>query len=278
MTKYGVKEHKKRGQSFLKNQFVASEIARIASVGPEDRVLEIGGGLGILTEWLAAAAGLVHVIEIEPGLVNALRDRFASRENVVIVEGDALTADLPAVTKVVSNLPYSISSEITFRLLRELDFEQAVLMYQKEFADRLVATPGSQAYSRLSVNFQYLGNAEELMDVSASMFYPEPAVDSQVVRIKHRTSGPFAQDAHVFEWMIRGVYSYPNKHLRRAMQIWFKNLGVEKNLADDVIRACGIEGLGTMRPRGMGLDVLVVLADILGTFVEDQKLLGPEED
>lgn len=277
LEKYRVRLHKRRGQNFLKSEFVASEIVRLAAVDSGDIVLEIGGGLGILTEQLAQASGSVHVIEIEHGLAEALRDRFSDRENVFVVEDDALTADLPDANKVVANLPYSISSEITFRLLRDLDFEQAVLMYQKEFASRLVAAPDSQAYSRLSVNFQYLATAEELMDVSSSMFYPEPAVDSSVVRITRRTTGPFAQDPRIFEWMVRGVYSYPNKHLRRAMRIWFKNMGLEKNLADEVIAACRVHGLDTMRPRSLGLDVLVTIADVLKAFIEERRIPGPEE-
>lgn len=278
LKKYGVRYDRKRGQSFLKSHFVASEIVRSAEVTAEDSVLEIGGGLGILTEWLVEKAAHVYVVEIEHGLVKALRDRFGGHENVTIIEGDALVVDLPGVDKVVSNLPYSISSEITFRLLREVGFQCALLMYQKEFAERLVAEPGSQAYSRLSVNFQYLAHAEEVMDVSASMFYPEPAVNSKVVRITHRETGPFAEDDSVFEWMVRGIYSYPNKQLRRAMRIWFKNLGADKVLADDVIKTCGIEGLDTSRPRGLGLDTLVPLSDVLKGFIEEGRLPGPEDN
>jgi 16S rRNA (adenine1518-N6/adenine1519-N6)-dimethyltransferase len=276
LRKYGVKYDKRRGQSFLKSNYVAREIVRLAEIDSDDRVLEIGGGLGILTEWLAEKAKSVCVVEIEQGLVEALQDRFIESKNVTVIEGDALVVDLPAVDKVVSNLPYSISSEITFRILREVDFQSALLMYQKEFAERLVAKPGSQAYSRLSVNFQYRAQAEEVMDVDSSMFYPEPSVDSKVVRITHRKSGPFAMDDFVFEWMIRGIYSYPNKQLRRAMRIWFKNLGVSRNLADDVIKDCGIDGLETMRLRRLDLETLVILADVLKDFVEDERLPGPE--
>ena len=278
LKKYGVRQSKKRGQSFLKSMAVASEIVRLAELSSADHVLEIGGGLGVLTEMLAEKAGFVYVVEIEPGLAKALGDRFAANRNVNVIEGDALTIGLPEVGKIVSNLPYSISSGITFRLLREVDFEYAILMYQKEFAERLTALPGSSAYSRLSVNFQYLAKAEHIMDVSSDMFYPEPAVDSKVVRVTHRTTGPFAKDSTVFNWMVRGVYSYPNKHLRRALHIWFKTIDVDTEIADAIIDASGVDGLGTKRPRGLGLDALVPLADVLTEMMEDGRIPRPEDD
>ena len=143
LRKYGVRPSKKRGQSFLKSRVIARNIVAAADVTRNDTVLEIGGGLGILTEEIAQRAGHVHVIELEAGLARALHDLLGEHENVTIIEGDALAIALPETTKVVSNLPYSISSEITFRLLREHSFNQAVLMYQKEFAQRLRAEPGT---------------------------------------------------------------------------------------------------------------------------------------
>ncbi|MFW9892690.1 MAG: 16S rRNA (adenine(1518)-N(6)/adenine(1519)-N(6))-dimethyltransferase RsmA, partial [Candidatus Thorarchaeota archaeon] len=225
LNRYKVKPRKKYGQSFLKSHAIAREIVQLAKVSSKDSVLEIGGGLGMLTRWIAAEAGKVHVIEIEPGLIKALNDVSRGFGNLEIIEGDALTVSLPDANKVVANLPYSISSEITFRLLRELNFESMVLMYQKEFASRLVAKPGSSEYSRLTVNVQYHAKAELMMDVSADMFYPVPAVDSTVVRITPRTEGPHAKDESIFHWMIGGIYLYPNKNVRKAFRIWFKNIG-----------------------------------------------------
>lgn len=192
-----------------------------------------------------------------------------------IIEGDALKVTLPKVTKVVSNLPYSISSEITFRLLRELEFEQAILMYQKEYAQRLLATPGTSEYSRLSINIGYQAEVEHLMDVPANMFYPEPAVDSVVVRLKHSTKKPRAKDDTVFFWMVTGIFSYPNKQLRKALRIWFRNLNVDRDLVDVVLDNCQGYIESNERLRTIAIEKLIVLADALLLLIEEEKLPDP---
>ncbi|MBN2230923.1 MAG: ribosomal RNA small subunit methyltransferase A [Candidatus Thorarchaeota archaeon] len=272
LRKYGVQPKKKRGQSFLKDQNIAQEIVRAAEITTDDTVLEIGGGLGVLTKWLAEEAGHVYVIEIEACLVDALTDLFRETKNVTIIKGDALTIGLPQVTKVVSNLPYSISSEITFRLLRDVNFDWAILMYQKEFANRLGARPGSEDYSRLTINFQYLAEAEPIMEIPSRMFYPQPVVDSIVVRIRRRPHDPQARDIEIFQWMINGIYSYPKKSLRNALRIWFKTLGVERNLAEEVIEQSEAGLTGDEHLRGISIESLVVLADTIFEFVRDGKL------
>ena len=145
LNRYNVKPKKKRGQSFLNSHNVARDIVDLAELSENDEVLEIGGGFGILTQRIAEKARQVHVIEIDPRLVKALRETLKDFTNVNIVEGDALTVDLPRVNKIIANLPYSISSEITFRILREIEFDYAILMFQREFASRLVGWPGTTA-------------------------------------------------------------------------------------------------------------------------------------
>lgn len=277
LKRYKVKPSKKFGQSFLNSHSVAREIVRLAEVSTQDRVLEIGGGLGMLTRWIAAEAGEVHVVEVEPGLVSALHDAAKGFNNVHIIEGDALTVDLPAANKVVANLPYSISSEITFRLLRELKFDVAVLMYQKEFASRLVAEPGTTEYSRLSVNVQYHAEVELLMDVAADLFYPVPAVDSTVVKITLRREGLFAKDESVFHMMIRGIYPYPNKNIRRALQIWFRNLGQEKQLVQEVLKRAEAHLTGNEKLRSLNRDKLIHVADVLSEMTSEGLIDGIRE-
>ena len=196
-------------------------------------------------------------------------------DNISIIEGDALKVPLPVVTKIVSNLPYSIASEITFRMLREINFEQAILMYQKEYAQRLHATPGTSKYSRLTVNIRYQAEVEHLMEVPADMFYPIPAVDSVVVRLKHNTLGPRAKSDDVFFWMVRGIFSYPNKHLRKALRIWFRNLNVDKNLAEVALDNCEGYPKSDDRLRTIDIEKLVTLADVLLDLVEDGKIPDP---
>ena len=275
LKRYKVKPTKKHGQSFLKSQSIARSIVSAAEISKDDTVLEIGGGLGILTKQLVQEAKYVHVVEIDSGLVKALRHEFIDCNNVSIIEGDALKISLPDVTKIVSNLPYSISSEITFKMLREIKFEQAVLMYQKEFAQRLQATPGTSEYSRLSVNIGYQAEVEHLMDVPANMFYPIPAVDSVVIRLKHYTHGPRAKNDDVFFWMVNGIFPYPNKHLRKALRIWFRNMKVDRNLTETVLEYCKECPKGDERLRTIAIEKLVNLADSLLHLIEAGELPDP---
>jgi len=152
LRKYGITPRKKLGQSFLINSSIAREIVKAASLKRNDDVLEIGGGLGVLTRWLVETARNVFVVEKDHGLADALRDLFAENKNLEVIEGDALEVQLPKVNKVVANLPYSISSPVTFRLLDCVGFKQAVLMYQKEFAQRLLSKPGTIAHRRCRAN------------------------------------------------------------------------------------------------------------------------------
>jgi len=275
LRRYGVRPRKKSGQTFLTDPIVAKQIVDAAELSSQDVVLEIGGGLGILTMWLTRSAGHVYVVEIDPRLVRALRDRFENHSNVQVIQGDALSIQLPAANKVVSNLPYSVSSEITFRLIRELEFEIAVLMYQREFADRLLAEPGTRDYSRLTVDVRYAVDVEEVLQVPADRFYPVPAVDSTVVRLKHRTVGPFPQDEDVFYWTVRGVFSYPNKQVRRALRIWFKSFGRNESEADVLLKRCADVITGTERVRQLPVAVFVRLADEVLGMIETGLVPDP---
>ena len=275
LKRYNVKPKKKRGQSFLRSHSVARDIVDLAELTEQDEVLEIGGGFGVLTQRIAEKAQQVHVIEIDPRLVKALGDALKDLTNVNIIEGDALTVDLPRVNKIIANLPYSISSDITFRILKEIMFDNAILMYQKEFASRLVADSGTTEYSRLTINVQYYAEVEEILEVPADMFYPIPAVDSTVVRMTPRRKGSFARDVAVFHWMIGGIYPYPNKNLRNALQIWFRNLKIDKSLSDEVLTR--MEGIltGKERLRSIDLDKLVRLSDVLLVLIEEGTIAGP---
>ncbi|MGY5853503.1 MAG: 16S rRNA (adenine(1518)-N(6)/adenine(1519)-N(6))-dimethyltransferase RsmA [Candidatus Thorarchaeota archaeon] len=274
LRRYSVKPQKKLGQSFLTNHTIARKIVEQAELGPEDVVLEIGGGLGVLSSKLAKRAGKVYVIEIDPGLVQALKDALHDVDNVTIIEGDALGVALPDINKIVSNLPYRISSEVTFRLLTEVRFDLAILMYQKEFAQRLVAKPCAKEYSRLTIDIRYHADITELFDVSSKMFYPEPAVNSTVVRMVHRTTGTFANDVDVFLWMVRGLYSYPNKQIRKALGIWFRNLGREKNLADNLLGRLGSIA-GDERLRCLSQETLVEMANKVLEMITEGLLDDP---
>lgn len=276
LKKYSVKPSKKMGQSFLKSSVIARKIVDQAELTSEDTVLEIGGGLGILTNILTKHADHVYVIEIEPGLVRALHERFAMNDTITIIDGDALQVELPQANKIVSNLPYSISSEVTFRLLKEMAFDRAILMFQKEFAERLVATPCTKQYSRLTIDITYQANITPLFDVTADQFFPVPAVDSTVVQLTHRRDKTRAIDDQVFFWMITGLYSYPNKQLRKALKIWFRRIGEEKTKTDNLLERARDIVNGTERLRCLDMMTLVNLSNIVYEMIEEKLLNKPK--
>ena len=150
-------------------------------IEPEDVVLEVGPGLGILTERVLALASRVVCVELDPGVASFIQQRFEGKVN--LIQGDALRVGLPVFAKFISNIPYNISSPLIFRILEE-DFRRAVIMVQKEFADRMVAEPGSDDYSRLTVSTYYRARCEILEQVPRSKFWPQPEVDSTVVLLE----------------------------------------------------------------------------------------------
>ncbi len=276
LRKYSIQPQKKSGQSFLINAQVAKNIVQSGKLSSDDTVLEIGGGFGALTKWLAREAGKVIVVEIDPGLVQALLDMFGDNDRIEVIQGNILTHGLPSFNKIIANLPYSVASNITFRLLKEFSFEYAILMYQKEFANRLLAEPGSSDYSRLTIDFNYLSSAEWLFDVPATDFYPEPAVDSSVLRVCHREGGPKAKDSDVFFWLIHGIYSYPNKKLRKAMKFWLKRIKLLKHYNQIVSYIS--EDILDERLRNLPIETLVCIADSLTSAIEDDIISHPRRE
>ncbi len=177
--------HKKEGQHILKDKALLKRIVSYAELSQNDTVLEIGCGTGNLTEFILKRAGKVYGIEKDRRFVRLLENRFDNEilsGRFLLIEGDALKIEWPDFDKFVSNIPYNISTEITFRLLKS-DFKMGVVMYQREFAERLTAKPGTKEYGRLSVVMSLLCKAEIVEYVRAKAFYPKPKVDSAVVKI-----------------------------------------------------------------------------------------------
>ena len=203
-------------QHFLVDAGYLDRIVAAAELGPEDVVLEIGAGIGNLTERLAKKAKKVIAVELDPVLVRVLHDRFDKIENIEIIAGDALKIKLPEFDKVVSNLPYSISSEITFKLLRH-KFKLGVLMYQYEFAARMVSSPNCKDYSRLTVDTCYFAEASILMKVPKNAFQPAPEVDSAVIKLVPRPAPFEVKDQAFFMDFVAAVFSQRRKKLRNAI-------------------------------------------------------------
>ncbi len=223
LNKYGIRLSKGKGQSHLVDREVLERIVEYADVSERDEVLEIGPGIGNLTRFLLERAGKLNVVEKDNRLIEVLRDRFGESENLKIIRGDVLEVKLPDFEKVVANLPYSISSPVTFRII-ERDFDLAVLMYQKEFAERMVASPGSSQYSRLSVGVSYHGEAEILEEVPPDKFLPPPQVNSAIVRFEPRSPSFKVDDEDLFFKVIRGTFGHRRKKLRNGLVYSFEEI------------------------------------------------------
>lgn len=215
LARYGVKGGS-HDQHFLIDEDVLDLIAEAANLSENDQVLEIGGGIGNLTERLLEKTGKVIVIEYDPYLVEVLNDRFGSKENFEIIHGDAVKVDLPPFNKVVANLPYSISSPITFRLLKH-GFDLAVLMYQYEFAKRMISPSGSKEYGRLSVGIQHYADADIIVKIPPSAFSPQPEVWSAVIRLEPHESPYPVKDEEFFLKLVEAAFSQRRKKLKNAI-------------------------------------------------------------
>lgn len=176
----------KLGQHFLRDIRYAERAIEWAGLRPTDTVLEVGPGKGVLTRLLAPRVAKLVAVELDPALADGIE--AAGLPNVELIRGDAVQVELPPFDACVANLPYQISSPFLFRLLVR-DFRVAVLMVQKEFADRLVAKVGSSDYGRLTVNTRRRAEVEMLTRVPPGAFDPPPKVDSAIVRIAPRAPG-----------------------------------------------------------------------------------------
>ncbi len=216
------------GQHFLTDPNVANMIVRRGCFGPEDRVLEIGAGLGALTIPLARRVGHVLAVEPDKQIVALLRTELlaAGVENVSIIEEDILKCDIQALAeqpprslKVAGNLPYHISSQALVHLINSRAWiNGAVLMFQKELAERLLAQPGTKAYGRLSVMVQYCGQIHPLAQVAAPAFFPRPKVDSKVVSISFYDPLPFRAPNEPFLFrLVKAAFGKRRKTLKNAL-------------------------------------------------------------
>lgn len=210
---------------------ILRRIVDYANLSPSDDVLEIGSGIGNLTMFLLDKAGRVTSVEIDERLTRILRKRFGKRNNLEIVQGDILEIELPEFNKVVANLPYSISSPVTFKLLEE-KFELGILMYQKEFADRMIAEPGSPNYSRLSVNISYRCNVEILEEIPPRAFIPRPEVRSAVVKVEPREPPFQVKDEEIFLRTVRASFRHRRKKIRNSIFYSFDEIFPNTDFSD----------------------------------------------
>jgi 16S rRNA (adenine1518-N6/adenine1519-N6)-dimethyltransferase len=241
LKQFGVRPNRELGQNFLVDSNILGVIERAAQLGPDDVCLEVGGGLGVLSEYLAQRCAHVHVVEVDRSLEPALRDATDPHPNVTLHLADAMALDLAALdpppTKVVANLPYGIAASVLLRTIEELPGVTAwVAMVQKEVGERLAAKPGSSAYGIPSVIAQLATDVRVLRGVSRTVFHPVPNVDSVLV-VAHRT-GPAAPPQ--LRALVQHAFAHRRKALARSLAL---AAGARPGIRDDARAALQELGL-----------------------------------
>lgn len=246
LNQYGLSPKKALGQNFLADGNTIRRIVDAVDIVPGDIVIEVGPGLGSLTQGLVEAGARVIAIEKDRGLVGFLRDFFRGQPNVEIVEADVLNVNLKDVLptgvtscKVAANLPYYVTSPIMMHVLEsDLPVERLVLMMQKEVAERLVARPGTKEYGVLTVATSYWAETERVATVPPTVFIPVPKVSSEIVLLKPRTDKIDIGDEITFFNVVKSAFGQRRKTLRNAL----KTTGFSLDVIDDALALTRIDG------------------------------------
>ncbi|WP_372878563.1 16S rRNA (adenine(1518)-N(6)/adenine(1519)-N(6))-dimethyltransferase RsmA [Spongiibacter marinus] len=250
---------KRFGQNFLHDRGIIQGIVRAVTPRENQRLLEIGPGQGAITAELLASGCQLHVIELDRDLIPILEEKFATRDNFHLHEGDALKFDIAALAgdaplRVVGNLPYNISTPLIFHLLSaQHRITDMHFMLQKEVVDRLAAQPGSKAYGRLGIMAQYYCEVEALFDVPPESFSPRPKVISSIVRLTpHKTLPCPADDVNVLQRVLREAFTMRRKTLRNNLK---------NTLNDEQLQALGLNP--GARPETLQLADFVAIANYI---------------
>ena len=231
MKKYNIRANKRLGQNFLINEDVVNSIVECAKLDKEDLIIEIGPGLGTLTQKLLEKAGKVISIELDTKMIEILKDRFSLYNNFEIINKDVLKVDLNTIiknekqntnikhVKVVANLPYYITTPIIMKLLEDnLDIDEIIVMIQKEVADRLIAIPGSKDTGAITYSVYYYCETEKILEVPNSSFIPEPEVTSEVIKLILRKEQPIiVKDKEKMFYIIKNSFMQRRKTLLNAL-------------------------------------------------------------
>ena len=267
LAEHGFHFSKAKGQNFLIAHWVPESIAIESGVDETAGVLEIGPGIGPLTQQLALRAGKVCAVELDTRLEPILKQTVGQFPNLEILWGDILKQDIPALVKekfrglrpmACANLPYYITSPILSALLEAECFQRVTVMVQKEVATRIAAQPGTGDYSAFSVFCQYYAEPELLFDVPAHCFLPQPKVTSAVVSLKIREQKPWKiDDQAVFFRVVRASFAMRRKKLGNGLAAGFPELG--KAGAQEVIAHCGFNE--NVRGETLGIGEFAKLAN-----------------
>ncbi|MDH8678474.1 16S rRNA (adenine(1518)-N(6)/adenine(1519)-N(6))-dimethyltransferase RsmA [Fusibacter bizertensis] len=260
MEKYGFRFSKGLGQNFIIDENVLTRIIEGSEVTKNDMILEIGPGIGVLTDVLCENASKVVSVEIDKSLIPVLTETVGHHENLKVINSDVLKIDVKALIaeefgdvkpKLVANLPYYVTTPIIMMFLEErIPISDLVVMIQKEVADRIVAKPSTKAYGALSVVVQYFTEPSIVTRVSRGSFMPMPNVDSTVIRLKVRDVSPVQlEDEAIFFLTIKDAFGKRRKTLLNALSSGF--LKISKDQAREALEIAAINE----NTRGEALDI-----------------------
>ena len=261
--RHGIRPTKSLGQNFLIDPNLARAIAADAEVGPGDRVIEIGAGLGSLTIALASTGARVRAIEFDRRLLPALEEVTAALDGVEIVHADALKVDWGAelasgTWTVCANLPYNVAVPLVLTILeRAPSVMRIVVMVQREVGERFAATPGQEGYGAVSVRVAYRAAASIVRRVPASVFWPRPKVASVVVRFDHLDAPPVDAEPERLWRVVDAGFAERRKTMRNAL----RRLGLDLVAADAVLASCGVAS--TARAEELDLATFAAIGEAL---------------
>lgn len=269
---------KELGQNFLKEPGLAEKIVDLAGIDAQDVVLEIGAGLGAMTIAAGRRAGRLVAVEKDRHLVPLLKAELLAQglDRVEVLEQNILKLDLVQLAAeyvgpftVIGNLPYNISSQVLVMLIEQRQVvRRAVLMFQKELADRLRAGPGNRTYGRLSVLLQYCADLKVLREVRPEMFFPKPKVGSTVLGITFKEKiQPKVADEKLFIRVVQAAFGQRRKTLRNALSGGLLPLGTEG--AQAVLEQTGIDP--RRRAETLSVNEFVALSDVVGKYIESEQ-------
>lgn len=273
LQKYNFSLQKKFGQNFLIDTHVLEKIIEEAHITKGDCVVEIGPGIGTMTQYLAESAGHVVAVEIDRALIPVLQDTLSAYDNVEVINEDILKVDLKKLVeeknggrpfKVVANLPYYITTPIIMELLESgVPLHSITVMVQKEVADRMQAGPGTKDYGALSLAVQYYAQAEVVANVPPNCFIPRPNVGSAVIRLTRYEKPPvYVQDETLMFAIIRASFNQRRKMLANSLGN-AAGLPVEKEAVRNALVSMGLPE--TIRGEAMTLEQFAQLSNLLAS-------------
>ena len=270
LTRFGIRMQKKLGQHFLVDESVVRRIAESLKLSPDEKVLEIGPGIGTLTQLLAMTGAQVTAVELDRRFIDILGKTMQDYKNVRVLQGDVLSLNIQEIMgqgrfNIAGNLPYYITTPIIMKFLEErVPADRMIFMVQKEVADRMVSAPGTKDYGALSVAVQYYTEASKLFEVPAASFLPPPAVDSAVILCQMRRQPPVDVPSEKdFFRVVRAAFAQRRKTLANSL----RGGGLPDEAVAAMLKTTCIDG--TRRGETLSLEEFAMLSRVLFQLKEE---------